>query len=372
MANNEHVNWLLNGTDSWNKRRDQEDFTPDLSGHDFGNACLRGTNLSSAKLEGADLSRANLAGANLSRAEPWKAILFDPGHDVPEEQDKKTISVADLIGTCRELKNHHPDCVQYFRGEGRTTDDKGKPRKLEPSLMRNSGLRAKEGDMLLDLLTRRPEDFEPARSAMSQWILAQHHGLPTRLLDVTRNPLVALFNACEKHPDALGRVHVFSVPKTLIKPFTSDAIRVIANFAKLPRDEQDLLLGKPGPDALRGHSRVMQQLYHSIRQERPAFEGRIDPKDFYRVFVVEPQQSFPRIRAQSGAFLVSAFHERFERKKILKWNDRTPVYGHRQLKVAAEHKSSIKDELRLMNVTRETLFPELDAAATAVKVAYSQ
>ena len=64
----------------------------------------------------------------------------------------------------------------------------------------------------------------------------------------------------------------------------------------------------------------MRLLYQLIRQEKPYFEERIDPRDLYQVFVVEPQQSSERLRAQAGAFLVSAFHERFERDEILKWN----------------------------------------------------
>ena len=35
------------------------------------------------------------------------------------------------------------------------------------------------------------------------------------------------------------------------------------------------------------------------------------------MFLVEPQQSVERLRAQSGAFLISAFHERLERSQIV-------------------------------------------------------
>ena len=74
---------------------------------------------------------------------------------------------------------------------------------------------------------------------------------------------------------------------------------------------------------------------------------------------MEPQQSVERLRAQSGAFLISAFHERFERSEILGWNDCIPAYDHQKLVVPAKRKREILKELELLHVTRENPVPWL-------------
>ena len=113
------------------------------------------------------------------------------------------------------------------------------------------------------------------------------------------------------------------------------------------------------------------KIYHFIRQEKPHFEERIDHRDPFRVFVVEPQQSFERLRVQSGAFLISVFHERFERNEILQLDADIPVYDHYTLTVPSENKQYLLNDLRLLNITRESLFPGLDEAAKAITQRYA-
>ena len=115
---------------------------------------------------------------------------------------------------------------------------------------------------------------------------------------------------------------------------------------------------------------MLTKLYHLIGVEKPHFQRRIDPRDLFRVFLVKPQQSVERLRAQSGAFLISAFHESFESVQIVRWNDSIPDYDHQTLSVPAKSKGEILKELELLHLTRETLYPGLDETAKAVTQRY--
>lgn len=89
---------------------------------------------------------------------------------------------------------------------------------LKPSIGRIDGYSLyKEKEMFLQFkrnyysyTTERPE------SDMDLLFLAQHYGLPTRLLDFTYNPMIALYFACESEPEKDGRVYVHSIGKMVL------------------------------------------------------------------------------------------------------------------------------------------------------------
>lgn len=54
-----------------------------------------------------------------------------------------------------------------------------------------------------------PDTFREDMKPVELLAILQHYGIPTRLLDVTENALVALYFACCSHPETDGEVFVF-------------------------------------------------------------------------------------------------------------------------------------------------------------------
>jgi len=94
MADQSHLDILLQGVEAWNEWREQNAaIMPDLSGAELWNANLSKADLSNANLTGALLSGTNLDGANLSEADLSGAVLA--GGDLT----RANLSKADLSGT---------------------------------------------------------------------------------------------------------------------------------------------------------------------------------------------------------------------------------------------------------------------------------
>ena len=369
-----------------------------LSNADFGDANLAGANLSFSELSGAALFDTNISEVDFTGAEPWKALLYSKNSRSLRQLSKWDPAVNRSIRTIGalleaieelqpEYKNHSSRIRFYFRGQSKTKYT------LQPSIYRDlKVMHIRDGnherDILTDIVSRRPEDFASADSALEQWGIAQHYRLPTRFLDVTRNPLVALFFACKADPKCEGRIHIFVVQQDLVKAFNSDEASIVSNIAKLSLLDQHRILGSQrhmAPRTLyatseavfrntnrsgRPYFQAFNRLNNLIRKESPSFDGPIDVKDLYKVFAIEPKRLTERIRAQAGAFLASAFHERFEREEIEQNSPNVPAYAHYKLEIPAGAKENIMDSLSLANITNETIMPGLDSSAEAVKQFY--
>lgn len=77
----------------------------------------------------------------------------------------------------------------FFRGQS------NKDWNLEPSIYRNENFMINEDKMLEELAIKHPQEFASLRNTYPQLLKSQHYGLPTRLLDITTNPLIALYFA---------------------------------------------------------------------------------------------------------------------------------------------------------------------------------
>lgn len=115
-----------------------------------------------------------------------------------------------LIDAFATLKQKSPDMNFVYRG---TSDSRWK---LVPSLVRRLGELPMgyglEHDLAVDFRSESPELFQNTQTNFERIAKMQHFGVPTRLLDFTLNPLVALYFACAENPRTQGRV-VFSQSK---------------------------------------------------------------------------------------------------------------------------------------------------------------
>lgn len=104
---------------------------------------------------------------------------------------------APLPSTKKSARSHEVYERFYFRGQGDPNW------KLEPTFDRRNKLRAEKANLKADLLVqhflRQAQRFENLKYAEGDAVgpvaVAQHHGLPTRLLDWSASPYIAAFFA---------------------------------------------------------------------------------------------------------------------------------------------------------------------------------
>ena len=210
-----------------------------------------------------------------------------------------------------------------------------------------------------------PERDSPD-SLMQLLSLAQHHGLPTRLLDWTYSPLVAAYFASRGRPDVDGviwgvdftRVHDHA--PELFDPFL-DEVGGHVFEADMIEEIAHELMEAAGYDPRR-HRRGSTLYIARYKEAIETFGSRF-PDDYFLFF--EPPSIDERIVNQSALFCASTD----PRTSMGSWLEERPDLAYR-IVIPAERKAEVRDRLAQGNITQKTLFPGFDGIAEWLKEYY--
>ena len=168
----------------------------------------------------------------------------------------------------RAFEKYRRDNRWMFRGQA-NSEWSAIPRAGRPPYVERDDL-----DYLASWL-RRAAEFVP-RVPENIWecmALAQHHGLPTRLLDWTYNPLVAAFFACQEEPQSDAVVYCY-MPERQIIPETTEP-------GKLSR------VLKYRPNVIAGRIARQSGLFSAHPDPKKELEESISEKDLLEVHVIK-------------------------------------------------------------------------------------
>ena len=139
---------------------------------------------------------------------------------------KGITSLTGFVRKIEQIKKGHRGYL-YFRGHGDSEYQ------IQPSVFRNKNLLRNEAKLLDHFQSELPDQFSSDKSTIDRLVRIQHYGVPTRLLDFTLNPLMALYFACKDDPKKRGQVIIMSFPSESVKFSGSDTVSCLANLSYL-------------------------------------------------------------------------------------------------------------------------------------------
>lgn len=282
-------------------------------------------------------------------------LIFDPRKITVYNIEKVTGYLNDINNLLKLEDIHKNREESLFRGQASFGW------KLLPSIYREDKWIENEDLMIKEMIRRFP-DFLNDDKRIEILTKLQHYGLPTRLLDLTENPLVALFFACDdkNSEDEDGRIYYFSPPERDIKYTGSDLVTILSNISKMD--------GSFGTESLTDE-KILNRFLWFLQEEKTNFKELFETNSITKYCYVKTNLNNERIKSQTGSFIITGVGktksdvkeicDKFEEKKILFIVDR-------------KRKKDIMDQLKLLGIYEGSIYPDLTKNAEFIKNKYKE
>ena len=241
---------------------------------------------------------------------------------------------------------------------------------LLPSVMRLNSWYEHECDLYNETVIECPASFKNCFTHLDYLVEMQHYGLPTRLLDITKNPLVALYFACCDNFNSQGELIVFDVKTDEIKNPKSDTVSILASLPLFKSNMKKNLLTWAQDKTLNENdfNRKAIRLLHEVKLEKPAFRDEIVKDDILSCFFVLAEKKNDRIVKQDGAFIICGLFDLTDNVvNRYRYKEHTKIQIYIIDKKA---KKGILKQLDKFSINRGQLFPEISDVTEHIKEKY--
>lgn len=241
---------------------------------------------------------------------------------------------------------------------------------LLPSVMRLNSWYEHECDLYNETVIECPASFKNCFTHLDYLVEMQHYGLPTRLLDITKNPLVALYFACCDNFNSQGELIVFDVKTDEIKYPKSDTVSILASLPLFKSNMKKNLLTWAQDKTLNENdfNRKAIRLLHEVKLEKPAFRDEIVKDDILSCFFVLAEKKNDRIVKQDGAFIICGLFDLTDNVvNRYRYKEHTKIQIYIIDKKA---KKGILKQLDKFSINRGQLFPEISDVTEHIKEKY--
>lgn len=126
-----------------------------------------------------------------------------------------------------QLKDKLNGVSLFFRGHA------NKEWTLTPGIYRKDITLQKEHTLAHEIIRYCPIEFQGYHSSFEKLVKMQHYELPTRLLDISMNPLVGLYFAVNEEYSNEGELHIFLIKDSDLNNFDDGWVNILSRLSFL-------------------------------------------------------------------------------------------------------------------------------------------